>query len=158
MRDGTLSSIICPTHIRHRLLRCAVLSSTNSLPLTRPTLHPHPHEFRKPCNADRTAIAARQNPKNKTRVGGHLTNPAWYLRSWFLNRRPKLQFLGRVIRLNQIGIELEGDGKHVEMMEKEWDMTQCNPVASPYVKPVATGTGAQVEAKYLSSADATPTD
>ncbi len=60
-----------------------------------------------------------------------------------------------MIRLTQTGIELEGDDKHVDLMEKERDMTHCNPVATPYVKPGATVTGAQDEAKYLSSADAT---
>ena len=60
-----------------------------------------------------------------------------------------------VIRLTQTGTELEGDDKHVDIMEKEWDMTCCNPVAIPDVKPVATATGAQVETKDLSSADAT---
>ena len=34
-------------------------------------------------------------------------------------------------------------------------MTYCNPVATPYVKPVASVTGAQVGTKDLSSADAT---
>jgi hypothetical protein len=66
-----------------------------------------------------------------------------------------LQFLGRAIRLTQTGIELEGDDKHVEMMEKEWDMAHSNPVATPYVKLDATVTGAQVEATNLNSADAT---
>ena len=35
-------------------------------------------------------------------------------------------------------------------------MAHCNPVATPYVKPVATTTGEPGEAKGLSSADATP--
>ena len=67
----------------------------------------------------------------------------------------ELQFLGRTIRLTQTGIELEGDDKHVELMEKEWDMVNCNAVATPYVKPVASVTGAQEEAKDMSSTDAT---
>ena len=57
--------------------------------------------------------------------------------------------------MTQTGIELEGGDKHVEMMEKESDMSHFNPVATPYVTPDATVTGAQVEAKDLSSADAT---
>ncbi len=40
-------------------------------------------------------------------------------------------------------------------MEKVWEMTHCNPVATPYVKPAATVTGAHVEAKDMSSTDAT---
>ena len=40
-------------------------------------------------------------------------------------------------------------------MEKEWEMTHCNPVATPYVKPARTSTGVQEEAKDMSSADAT---
>ena len=80
----------------------------------------------------------------------------------------ELKFLGRVIRLTQTGIELEGDDKHVEIMEKEWEMTHCNPVATPYVKPVGTAPGVSangapgvedddspMEARDLSSADAT---
>ncbi len=74
---------------------------------------------------------------------------------WNRNGSRELQFLGRVIRLTQRGIELEGDDEHGELMEKEWDIIYSNPVAIPYVKPVATVTGAQVEAKHLSSADAT---
>ena len=47
----------------------------------------------------------------------------------------ELQFLGRVFRLTQTGLELEGDDKHVAIMEKEWNMTCCNPAPTPYVKP-----------------------
>jgi hypothetical protein len=77
---------------------------------------------------------------------------------WNQGDNRELQFLGRVIRLTQTGIELEGDDKHVELMTKEWDMDYCNPVANPYVKPatgVASITDAASEAKDLSSADAT---
>ena len=74
---------------------------------------------------------------------------------WEKGDSRELHFLGRVIRLDQTGIELEGDDKHVETMEKEWDMAYCNPVATPYVKPAATITGAQAESKEMSSADST---
>ena len=70
----------------------------------------------------------------------------------------ELQFLGRVIRVTQTGIELEGDDKHVELMEKEWDMTHCNPVATPYVKPATGGgavTGPLLDAEDMTGANAT---
>ena len=57
-----------------------------------------------------------------------------------------LQFLGRAIRLTPTGIELEGDDKHVEMLEKEWEMHRCNPAPTPYVK-----TSARVPAALVSS-------
>ena len=41
---------------------------------------------------------------------------------WAHGDSRELHFLGRVIRLDQTGIELEGDDKHVAIMEKEWDM------------------------------------
>ena len=71
----------------------------------------------------------------------------------------ELQFLGRTIRLTPEGIELEGDDKHVTLMEQEWDMTCCNRVSTPYVKPrvfvnEALG-GARVEPKDMCSGDAT---
>ena len=50
---------------------------------------------------------------------------------WDRDDSRELQFLGRVIRLTQTGIELEGDDKHVGLMEKEWEMTHCNPVSTP---------------------------
>jgi hypothetical protein len=89
---------------------------------------------------------------------------------WAPGDARELQFLGRVIRLTQAGIELEGDDKHVGIMEKEWEMTHCNPVATPYMKPVGTASvpgasvngvpGAeedndQTEARDMSSANAT---
>ena len=70
----------------------------------------------------------------------------------------ELQFLGRVIRLTQTGIELEGDDKHVELMEKEWDMAHCSPVATPYVKPATGGSSFIVlpsDAEDMTSANAT---
>jgi hypothetical protein len=65
-----------------------------------------------------------------------------------------------VIRLTPTGIELEGDDKHVGLLEEEWGMTNCNPVPTPYVKPVALrasgpcATGGE-EAKAMCPADAT---
>ena len=52
-------------------------------------------------------------------------------------------------------MEIEGDDKHVEKLQEEWGMTNCNPVATPYVKPVGSVTGPQEEAKDMSSSDAT---
>ena len=43
-----------------------------------------------------------------------------------------------MIRLTPTGIELEGDDKHVGLLEEEWGMTNCNPVPTPYVKPVGS--------------------
>ena len=52
--------------------------------------------------------------------------------------------------------QLEGDDKHVNMMEKEWGMVHCNPVATPYVKPTACTPAApgESEAKEMCPADA----
>ena len=65
-----------------------------------------------------------------------------------------------MIRLTPSGIELEGDGKHVGLLEEEWGMSHCNPVATPYVKPATTPSRASgpcgvAEAKAMSPADAT---
>ena len=38
---------------------------------------------------------------------------------WDREDNKELSFLGRVIRTTPIGIELEGDDKHVELLEKE---------------------------------------
>ena len=54
---------------------------------------------------------------------------------WGRDDDKELSFLGRKIRLTPTGIELEGDDKHVGLLEEEWGMTHCNPVAIPYVKP-----------------------
>ena len=35
-------------------------------------------------------------------------------------------------------MELEGDEKHVKKLEEEWGMDTCNPVATPYAKPVGS--------------------
>jgi hypothetical protein len=53
---------------------------------------------------------------------------------WDHSDNKELFFLGRVIRLTAAGIELEGDDKHVEMLEREWGMECCNRVATPFVK------------------------
>ena len=79
---------------------------------------------------------------------------------WGRDDDKELSFLGRTIRLTPTGIELEGDDKHVGLLEEEWGMKHCNPVATPYVKPVATrasGPGATggEEAKAMCPADAT---
>ncbi len=42
--------------------------------------------------------------------------------------------LSRVIRITLAGIELEGDDKHVEILEEEWGVDNCKTVATPYVK------------------------
>ena len=69
----------------------------------------------------------------------------------------ELSVFGRVIRTTPVGIELEGDDKHVETLEEEWGMANCNPEATPYVKPTGSinrPVGAE-EAKAMSPADAT---
>ena len=68
-----------------------------------------------------------------------------------------MSFLGRVIRATPTGVEIEGDDKHVEMLEKEWEMTNCNPVPTPYVKPPASvhGVGGGAEGQAMSPANAT---
>ena len=50
---------------------------------------------------------------------------------WGRGDARELSFLGRVIRTTPAGIELEGDDKHVEKLEEEWGMVNCNPVATP---------------------------
>ena len=50
---------------------------------------------------------------------------------WDREDDKELSFLGRVIRLTPTGIELEGDDKHVGLLEEEWGMTNCNPVPTP---------------------------
>ena len=76
---------------------------------------------------------------------------------WDHSDNKELSFLGRVIRLTAAGIELEGDDKHVETLEKEWNMTCCNPVATPYVKTSACVPAAHEggEARDMAPADAT---
>ena len=79
---------------------------------------------------------------------------------WGRDDDKELSFLGKTIRLTPTGIELEGDDKHVGMLEEEWGMKHCNPLATPYVKPVATrdsgpGVTGGAERKAMSPADAT---
>ena len=76
---------------------------------------------------------------------------------WSREDNKELSFLGRVIRTTPTGIELEGDDKHVEMMTKEWVMTQRNPVSTPYVKPSVSvpATLEESEARDMSPAHAT---
>ena len=63
---------------------------------------------------------------------------------------------GRVILTTPAGVELEGDDKHVEKFAEEWVMTECNPVATPYVKPtVSVHRAVGDEAKTMSLAEAT---
>jgi hypothetical protein len=45
--------------------------------------------------------------------------------------------LGRTISLFKTGIGIEGDDKHVKGLIDEWDMKECSPVSTPYVKPQA---------------------
>ena len=47
----------------------------------------------------------------------------------------RLNFLKRRIRLTPSGVELEGDDNHVQGLMTEWDMKECTPVSTPYVKP-----------------------
>mgnify|MGYP000446280345 FL=1 len=76
---------------------------------------------------------------------------------WDRDDEKELNFLGRVIRATPTGVEIEGDDKHVEMLEKEWEMTNCNPVPTPYVKPPASvnGVGGETEGRAMSPANAT---
>ena len=54
-----------------------------------------------------------------------------HVAGWDREDNKELSFLGRVIRTTPTGIELEGDDKHGELLEKEWGMANCNPVAPP---------------------------
>ena len=56
---------------------------------------------------------------------------------WEQGDRREICVLGRTIRTTQYGVELEGDDKHVEKLEEEWEMSHCNPVGTPYVKPTS---------------------
>ena len=74
---------------------------------------------------------------------------------WERGDARELSFLGRVIRTTSTGIELEGDDKHVSKLEEEWGMANCNPVATPYVKPSGSFNRLEGdEAKAMSPADA----
>lgn len=75
---------------------------------------------------------------------------------WDRDDDKELNFLGRVIRTPTTGMELEGDDKHVDLLEEEWGMANCNPVATPYVKPTVSVHRAVggYEARAMSLADA----
>ena len=62
-----------------------------------------------------------------------------------------------MIRTTPTGIELEGDDKHVDLLEEEWGMANYNPVATPYVKATASDsrTVGGDEARAMSPANAT---
>ena len=62
---------------------------------------------------------------------------------WEAGDSRELSFLGRIIRLSASGIELEGGDKHVVGIIDEWDMKECSPVSTPYVKPPAHETSAE---------------
>ena len=64
---------------------------------------------------------------------------------WEAGDSRELSFLGRTIRLSASGIELEGDDQHVVGLIDEWDMKECSPVSTPYVKPPAHETSAEVD-------------
>ena len=62
-----------------------------------------------------------------------------------------------MIRTTPLEFELEGDEKHADTLEEDWCMANCNPVATPYVKPTGSfnrPVGAD-EAKAMSLADST---
>ena len=76
---------------------------------------------------------------------------------WGRDDDKELNILGRVIRMTPTGIDLEGDDKHVGLLEEEWGVASCNPVATSYVKPTVSVHGAVggVEARDVRPADAT---
>ena len=75
---------------------------------------------------------------------------------WNQEDEKELRVFGRDIRLTPTGIELEGDDKHVGLLEQEWGMSECNPVPTPYVKPTTSLRIVEgSEAKTMSPADAT---
>ena len=41
-----------------------------------------------------------------------------------------MEFLGRKIRATEIGVEFEGDSKHVEKLAEEWGTQHCEVVAA----------------------------
>ena len=42
-----------------------------------------------------------------------------------------MKYLDRTIRWTLRGLELEGDEKHVKILQKEWAMEQCSDVDTP---------------------------
>ena len=62
---------------------------------------------------------------------------------WDHGDNKELSFLGRTIRLGPDGVTMEGDDKHVQRLQEEWDMQTCSVVSTPYVKPTqASGASA----------------
>ena len=51
---------------------------------------------------------------------------------WKNGDETELSLLRRTIRATRDGVELEGDDKHVKLMEEEWDMNNCNPSCDPH--------------------------
>ena len=47
----------------------------------------------------------------------------------------QLSFLGWTIKPGQEGVTMEGDDKHVQRLQEEWDMQTCSAVSTPHVKP-----------------------
>ena len=102
-------------------------------------------------------------------LSGEINDPTWFrdrlkdkyelkvqVAGWERGDAKELSFLGRVIRTLSTGIELEGDAKHVSKLEEEWGMANCNPVATPFVKPSGSFNRPEGdEAKAMSPADAT---
>ena len=54
---------------------------------------------------------------------------------WEDGDQKELSFLGRTIKLGPDGVTMEGDDKHVQRLQEEWDMQTCSAVSTPYVKP-----------------------
>ena len=49
------------------------------------------------------------------------------------------KFLNRIIKIQDEGVSIEGDPKHVQLLKEEWGMTQCNAVDTPMTKEMANG-------------------
>ena len=46
----------------------------------------------------------------------------------------EVKYLNRTIRWTPRGVELDGDEKHVKILQKEWAMDQCSEVDTPITK------------------------
>ena len=46
----------------------------------------------------------------------------------------EVKYLNRTTRWKIRGLELEGDEKHVKILQKEWAMEQCSEVDTPITK------------------------
>ena len=53
---------------------------------------------------------------------------------WDHGDEKELSFLGRTIKLGPDGVTMEGDDKHVQRLQEEWDMQMCSAVSTPYIK------------------------